>query len=221
MLGGMIEKLRTRWLRRDEYESLPLRAHFARRWQVEVGLYSYGCFDPWRVPRRTRIGRYCSIAKTARILNANHPIEALSTHPYLYEAQFGVVPANLIDHPWLVIADDVWISHNAIITPGCKAIGRGAIIGAGAVVTRDVPPYAIMAGVPAAKLRDRFDTATISAVEASQWWLLDKAGLADLVRTNHEGVYHPGPASLGMTTAVSDPAIAPAMAGAAALSRAP
>jgi acetyltransferase-like isoleucine patch superfamily enzyme len=196
MLGSLVEKLRLWWLRRDEYDSLALRTHFARRWQVEVGLYSYGCFDPWRVPRRTRIGRYCSIAKTARILDANHPVTALTTHPFLYEARFGVVPADRIDPPWLDIGDDVWISHNATITPGCKHIGRGAIIGAGAIVTRDVPAYAIMAGNPAVRLRDRFDADTIAAIEASHWWLLDKAGLADFVRRRPDAAFAPTAANL-------------------------
>lgn len=196
MLGRIIEKLRIRLLVRGEHESAALRDHFARRYQVEVGLYSYGCFDPWRTPRRTRIGRYCSFAKSARILDANHPIDALTTHPFLYEARFGVVPHDLIDPPWLDIGDDVWISHNAIIAPGCKAIGRGAIIGAGAVVTHDVLPYAIMAGMPATRLRFRFDAETIAAIEASRWWELDKAGLADLVRRNPAAAYHPGAETL-------------------------
>jgi acetyltransferase-like isoleucine patch superfamily enzyme len=196
MIGRIVEKLRLRWLSRNEHESLALRAHFAQRWRVEVGLYSYGCFDPWRIPGRTRIGRYCSFAKSARILDANHPIEALTTHPYLYEARFGVVPRDLIDPPWLEIGDDVWISHNATITPGCKSIDRGAIIGAGAVVTKDVPAYAIMVGQPATKLRDRFDAETIAAIEASRWWERDKAGLAALVRAYPDAAYHPSPATL-------------------------
>ncbi len=196
MISGLGEKLRIRWLLRDEYESAALRAHFAARWQVDVGLYSYGCFDPWRVPRRTRIGRYCSFAKTARILDANHPIEALTTHPYLYEARLGVVDSDRIDPAWLTIGDDVWISHNATITPGCKAIGRGAIIGAGAVVTRDVPAYAIVAGLPARKLRDRFDAETITAIEASRWWERDKAGLRALVAAVPEAAFHPSAAAL-------------------------
>lgn len=201
MLGSVIERARLWLLRRNEYESLGLRRHFASRWQVEVGLYSYGCFDPWRVPRRTRIGRWCSIARTARILDANHPIAALTTHPYLYEARFGVVPRDLIDPPWLVIEDDVWISHNATIAPGCKHIGRGAIIGAGAVVTHDVPPYAIMAGLPAKRLRDRFDADTIAAIEASRWWEKDKAALAAIVRDHPDAAYRPDPANLAALAA--------------------
>jgi acetyltransferase-like isoleucine patch superfamily enzyme len=196
MGSDLIEKLRLRWLLRDEYESIKLRTHFARRWQVEVGMYSYGCFDPWRVPGRTRIGRYCSFAKTARILDANHPITALTTHPYLYEARFGVVPVDRIDPPWLEIGDDVWISHNATITPGCKLIGRGAIIGAGAIVTRDVPAYAIMVGQPARKLRDRFDPDTIAAIEASRWWDHDKAWLAALAHDHPGAVYRPSVTAL-------------------------
>lgn len=195
-MRGLVEKLRIRWLLRDEYESHALRTHFARRWGVEVGLYSYGCFDPWRVPARTRIGRYCSFAKTARILDANHPIDALTTHPFLYEAKFGVVEKDLIDPPWLEIGDDVWISHNATITPGCKSIGRGAIIGAGAVVTSNVPAYAIMAGIPAKKLRDRFDSETIAAIEATRWWEKDKAALRGLVRDHPDAAYKPGAATL-------------------------
>ena len=201
MILGLVERLRIwRW-RRNEYESLALRDYFAKRLDVEVGLYSYGCFDRWRVPRRTRIGRYCSFAKSARILDANHPIDALTTHPYLYESRFGLVEKDLIDAPWLEIGDDVWISHNATIAPGCKSIGRGAIIGAGAIVTHDVPPYAIMAGMPAKVLRRRFDDATIAAIEATRWWTLDKAGLADLVRRHPEAAYHPAPETLAAIAA--------------------
>lgn len=196
MIRSLWNRVHLRWLLRDEYESTALRTLFAQRFQVEVGLYSYGCFDRWRVPPRTRIGRYCSFAKSVRVLDANHPVEAMTTHPFLYEAKFGVVGEDRIDPPWLEISDDVWVGHNAIITPGCKAIGRGAIIGAGAVVTRDVKPYAVMAGMPAKQLRMRFDADTIAALEASRWWQRDRLGLRDLVARSPETVFHPTPENL-------------------------
>ncbi len=196
MWARLIEEIRLRLWRKDEYENNDLRAYFADNFQVEVGLYSYGCFDRWRVPPRTRIGRWCSFAKSVRILDANHPMGSLTTHPYLYEARWGVIPVDLVDPKWLIIEDDVWIGHNAIITPGCKFIGRGAVIGAGAVVTRDVPAYAIMAGLPAKSLRQRFDPDTIAALEASRWWILDKAGLAALVARDPDLAFHPTPARL-------------------------
>lgn len=201
MIRNLLNRIYMRALLRDEYESIPLRTLFAQRFQVEVGLYSYGCFDRWRVPPRTRIGRYSSFAKSVRVLDANHPFEAMTTHPYLYEAKFGVVPHDRIDPPWLEISDDVWIGHNAIITPGCKAIGRGAIIGAGAVVTRDVPAYTIMAGMPAKQLRMRFDTATIVALEASRWWELSRDELRDLVARTPDTVFHPTAANLRVLAA--------------------
>ncbi|WP_419815075.1 CatB-related O-acetyltransferase [Glacieibacterium sp.] len=201
MFKALRDKLRIRWLLRDEYESTELRRWFAARWGVEAGLYSYGCFDPWRVPARTRIGRYCSFAKTARVLDANHPIEALTTHPFLYEARFGVVPADRIDPAWLEIGDDVWISHNATIAPGCKSIGRGAIIGAGAVVTHDVAPYTIVAGLPARPLRARFDAETIAAIEQSRWWELDKAALRRMIANDAATAF--APAAGGIAAAVA------------------
>lgn len=191
----LLDKLRNRWLARDEYESVPLRDWYAKRWNVEVGLYSYGCFDPWRVPARTRIGRYCSFAKTARVLDANHPTDALSTHPYFYERKWGVVTDDRIDPAWLVIEDDVWVSHNATIGPGCKHIGRGAIIGAHAFVARDVEPYAVMIGMPAKRARYRFDAETIAAIEASRWWTLDRAALAKAVAAAPGFAFRPDTAS--------------------------
>ncbi|GGI86954.1 hypothetical protein GCM10007973_24220 [Polymorphobacter multimanifer] len=191
MISRLVELVRLRRWLRTEYENLALRAYFAQRYQIEVGLYSYGCFDRWRVPPHTRIGRYCSFAKSVRVLDANHPMDSLTTHPYLYEARWGVIPADRVTAEWLVVEDDVWIGHNATILPGCKHIGRGAIIGAGAIVTRDVPAYAVMAGMPAKPIRQRFDPATIAALEASRWWLMDKAQLRALVAAHPDAAYRP------------------------------
>lgn len=201
LLSKIVERLKLRYLTRNEYENLELRKWFADSFGVEVGLYTYGCFDRWRFPARTRIGRYCSFAKSARVLDANHPMDALTTHPYLYDPGHGVVDKNPLDPAWLNIEDDVWVSHNATITPGCKRVGRGAVIAAGAVVTKDVPPYAIMAGVPATIVRYRFDPETQAALEASRWWELDKAALADLVRREPDTVNKPTAAKLAALTA--------------------
>lgn len=173
-------------------------------------MYSYGCFDPWRIASFTRIGRYCSFAKSARVIDRNHPVSALSTHPFLYEPHLGVVSTGLPDPPWLVIEDDVWVGHNATILPGCKFIGRGAIIAAGAVVNSDVPAYTIMAGMPARALRRRFSDETIAAVEATGWWRLDKAGLAALIARHGDAVFRPDAAALAAAFApVAGPAAAP------------
>ena len=162
---------------RNEYESVTLRRYFERQYGIKVGLYSIGAFDRWRVPPGTVIGRYCSIAKSARLLDANHPVDALSTHPFFYVKEFGLVDEDQAQLRPPVVEDDVWLGHNCIVTPSCHRIGRGAIIGAGAVVMSDVPPYAIMAGAPARLIRYRFSPETIAALEASEWWRFDKDDL--------------------------------------------
>ncbi len=159
--------------------SLSLRRHFARHHGIEVGLYSYGCFDRWRMPGPMTIGRYCSFGDSVRRIDANHPLDSLTTHPISYEARFGVIAADRIVSERLTIEDDVWIGHNSVILPGCTFIGRGAIIGAGSIVTKNVPAYAVVAGNPAKQLRMRFDAETIAAIEASQWWLLGTDALAE------------------------------------------
>ncbi|HEY9236146.1 MAG TPA: CatB-related O-acetyltransferase [Phenylobacterium sp.] len=101
-------------------------------------------------------------------------MEALTTHPALYERAFGVVEQ---DREWsdppLIVEDDVWVGHNVMILPGCKFIGRGAVIGAGSVVTKNVERYSIVAGNPARKIRDRFSPELAAAVEGSRWWEMD------------------------------------------------
>jgi acetyltransferase-like isoleucine patch superfamily enzyme len=137
------------------------------------------------------VGRYCSIANTARTILSNHPMEALTTHPALYERAFGVVQEDLIQDKRLVIEDDVWIGHHAMILPGCKRIGRGAVVGAGAIVTHDVEPYAIVAGNPARKLRDRFPADLAAAIETTRWWELSLDELRVRVRQTPNSVYRP------------------------------
>lgn len=176
-IQSTIDRLLVKLVRNHE-ESELLRRRFRRLYRIEIGDYSYGAFDRWRIPPGTRIGRYCSFAGSALIISANHPMQALSTHPIFYLKARGVIDHDRVVAQPTIVEDDVWIGHQAIITPGCKRIGRGAVIGAGAVVTRDVAPYAIVAGNPAKLIRYRFTPDVIEALERTRWWELDRAALA-------------------------------------------
>lgn len=147
------------------------RELMSRHHGVSIGAYSYGdCFDPAAIPPGVAIGRYVSIAPGVRFHLRNHPIDRLSTHPFFYDPRLGVVSEEILPRRELVIGHDTWIGRNAIILPGCSRIGIGAVIGAGSIVTRDVPDFAIVAGNPARVLRWRFDAAVCEQVRASQWW---------------------------------------------------
>jgi len=196
VIGSAWTALRLYLMRRNQFENVKLRNYFRERHDVDVGLYSYGCFDRWRMRGPMTVGRYCSIAQTVRTVLDNHPLDALTTHPALYEKQFGVVAESKAWTGRLVIEDDVWIGHNAIIMPGCQHIGRGAVIGAGAIVTRNVDAYTVVAGNPARKLRDRFPPDLVEAIEASRWWELSLKELGNLARERPEVVFHPGAESL-------------------------
>lgn len=201
IIKKICERIEFALLRRHQETSVRLRKIFRARHRVDVGLYSYGCFDQWRMPGPIRVGRWCSIANSVRSAPGNHRLDAITTHPALYDPRLGVVEENTLVDALLIIEDDVWIGHNAMILPGCKLIGRGAVIGGGAIVTRDVPPYAVVAGNPARLLRHRFAPAVIEALEESRWWELDAAGLRELVETQPELVFHPGADSLRAWTA--------------------
>ncbi|WP_443024984.1 CatB-related O-acetyltransferase [Sphingomonas sp. Leaf4] len=184
-IARWIDDLRRRWRGQptlaEQLTGSALRKRFAAR-GVTVGLYSYGCFDLARVPPGVTIGRYCSVAAGARMFLRNHGLGFLGLTPYFYNEALGVVDGSTLAPATLIIGDDVWIGHDAILLPGVGSVGRGAVIGAGAVVTRPVPAYAIVAGNPARLLRMRFDAATIAAVEATRWWEGTPDDLRRLVR---------------------------------------
>lgn len=123
-----------------------------------------------------RIGKFCSIACGAKFLftSANHTMRSLSTYtfPLFFEA-WGLDKKNVTD-AWdnrgdIVIGNDVWIGYEAVILSGVT-VGDGAIIGARAVVTKDVPPYTIVGGVPAKPIRKRYDEEKIAALLRLRWW---------------------------------------------------
>lgn len=122
------------------------------------------------------IGKFCSIACGAKFLftSANHTMRSLSTYPFpLFFEAWGLEKSRVTD-AWdnrgdIVVGNDVWIGYEAVILSGVT-IGDGAIIGARAVVTRDVPPYTIVGGVPAKPIRPRFDPEATAALLELRWW---------------------------------------------------
>ena len=161
-------------MEKGESFSPTLREIFKVYHKVIIGKYTLGgCFNPNQVGPYTTIGRYCSIARTAFISNRNHPIEFKSTHPFFYNRGFGYCKTDNVEYKPLIIENDVWIGHNAIIMPHVSKIGNGAIIGAGAVVNKDIPPYAIVVGNPARIARYRFSPETIEKLLQEKWWEKD------------------------------------------------
>ncbi len=132
------------------------------------------------------IGRYCAIARNAEIGPTHHDYNLLSSHEFpTHRNRFCDVPG-YVGTQWkpirisrrspTVLENDVWVGAKATVLRGVR-VGTGAVIAAHAVVARDVPPYAIVGGVPAKIIRYRFPEETIEALLASRWWLLDPAEL--------------------------------------------
>lgn len=153
---------------KSECESEVLREIWKKYYGVDIGRYTYGCFNDC-FPAGTVVGKYCSISKEVKVLNANHPISSVCLTPYFYNKSLGYEVED-VQRSKLTIGNDVWIGYGSIILSKCNYIGNGAIIGAGSVVTRDVPPYAIVAGNPAKIIRYRFDEDTCKKIEGTQWW---------------------------------------------------
>lgn len=125
------------------------------------------------------IGKFASIASGVRINAVNHPYERVAQHsftymPSVYDLSDSDDEAVYIKRKKskVVIGNDVWIGHNAIILPGIK-IGNGAVIGAGAVVTKDVEKYSIVVGNPAREIKKRFTNSQIEKLEKIKWWNWD------------------------------------------------
>ena len=122
------------------------------------------------------IGKFCSIACGAKFLfnSANHTLSSLSTYPFpLFFEEWNLDKKN-VTQSWdnkgdIIIGNDVWIGYEAVILAGVT-IGDGAIIGTRAVVTKDVPSYTIVGGVPARVIRKRFSDEDIQTLQQMRWW---------------------------------------------------
>jgi len=158
-------------LRKNELDTHHLRLVFKKYYDIDIGEYSYGgCFNIDKIPQRTKIGKFCSFGDNILIIPTNHPIDTVTTHPIVFKPKFGVVLNDPRSVNMLTLGNDVWVGSNVTILPSVASVGDGAIIATGSVVTKDVPPYAIVAGVPAKIIKYRFDYKTIESLLAIRWW---------------------------------------------------
>jgi len=127
------------------------------------------------VIQNTRIGSFCSIANDVYIGLGTHPTELFSTSPLFYRVR-NTFKRKVVEQDYafpeyqtIEIGNDVWVGARAIVLDGVK-VGNGSIIAANAVVTKDVPPYAIVGGVPAKIIKYRFPDDKIARLQQCQWW---------------------------------------------------
>jgi acetyltransferase-like isoleucine patch superfamily enzyme len=130
------------------------------------------------IVQNTSIGKFCSIANDVLIGLGKHPIGYFSTSPLFYQTmnplKIKLVSSNsdFQEYEPIQIGNDVWIGARAIILDGVS-IGHGAVIAANSVVTKDIPPYAIVGGVPAKILKYRFSEEKIERILQTNWWEMD------------------------------------------------
>ena len=142
---------------------------------------------------RLIIGRFCSIGCGAKFLfnSANHTVSSLSTYPFpLFFEEWELEKKNVTDS-WdnkgdIIIGNDVWIGYEAVIMAGVT-IGDGAIIGARAVVTKDVAPYTIVGGIPAKSIRKRYSEETIDLLTELKWWDWPEERIAKNIKAIQNG----------------------------------
>ncbi len=156
-------------------------------YSTQIGKYSYGALCKNHIFIK-RIGAFCSFAEGAEVVG-NHETHFISTHPMFYEGKSvkgleydylnakccdwyfsDVIPKGMVEeNRRITIGNDVWLGRNVIVTNSSN-IGNGVIAGAGAVITRDVPDYAVVGGVPARIIRYRYTPEQIEALNRISWW---------------------------------------------------
>lgn len=166
-----------RKLCRDKYQKFKegYRYISERKFGFTVGKYSTGYEQFWAQggPLKS-IGAFCNISARNVTVAVNHPIHTVSTNTFFFHAKPGFISKNrsvahLAQNGEIHIGNDVWIGSNVTLLPGI-VIGDGAILAAGSVVAKNVPPYAIVGGVPAKVIKYRFDQTIIDNLLELQWW---------------------------------------------------
>jgi acetyltransferase-like isoleucine patch superfamily enzyme len=160
------------------------------------GRFSYGHFSvhSWPNSPLLRVGNFCSIAVGVElILGGEHRHDAVSQYPYhmVFDRTSDSVDEDLTVRGPIHVGHDVWLSTNSVVLAGVT-IGNGAVIAAESVVTRDVEPYAVVAGNPARLLRHRFTPDVIARIEESAWWSWPR----ERIEANLEWLTSPPPIDL-------------------------
>ena len=174
---GMYRKLkryicRMKWRKNNKHNGTVLK-NVVDISLIDVGNYTYGDLDVLASPKmdvKLKIGCFCSIASDVKFfLSGNHEMNAISTFPFDVRIRGGM-PVGLSNGN-IIVGDDVWFGQRAMIMSGVN-IGQGAVIGAGAIVANDIPPYAVVGGVPAKIIRYRFSEDIIQEllkIDYSKW----------------------------------------------------
>lgn len=147
---------------------------------VKIGNYSY-C-SKGTIIISGQIGSFCSIGYRCQIGMFEHPIDQISTSPWIFKENKSILGLNLFTeiHSPPIIGNDVWIGSNSVILQGV-VIGDGVIVAAGSIVTKDVPPYAIVAGIPAKIIKYRFEIDQIEFLKKFKWFELSEKELQDYI----------------------------------------
>ena len=166
----------------DRFDTVDMtrrREFIEKEYGIKIGKYTYG-YNFHEIASGTCIGAFCSFASGVKVGQMNHPMTYVSTHPFLYYANRGFLNCNkeIPAKDKVVIGDDVWIGNNAMILPGVK-VARGAVIAAGCVVTKDVPPYAVMGGVPGSLIKWRFEENIREKLRKIDWPNWDDGRIKD------------------------------------------
>lgn len=172
---------RRKWRKQNRHNLTTAKNCFNARW-VTVGNGTYGELDVRHFgnpDERVVIGNYCSIGPDCVFMTGGeHRYDGVSTYPF--RVKLGLCDNESITRGPIVLEDDVWLGFRCTVMSGVT-IGRGAVVAAGAVVTKDVPPYAIVGGVPAKVIKYRFPETVIAEVNKMNFGALSAQQAADRI----------------------------------------
>lgn len=182
LYSKLIKKLQGKCIKNSQVHHTSIVYSASDVYNSTVARYSY--IGNYSKVINTDVGSFCSISNNVTIGAEEHPSDWVSTSPVFQNIKNSGSTVRFARHelpslPRTIIGNDVWVGHGATVKAGVH-IGNGAVIAGSAVVTKDVPPYAIVGGIPARIIRYRFDEQTISELNKSEWWNYDDKTLSQV-----------------------------------------